>query len=83
LIEDVEYDDAESPAIGLVPAGVSWAAVRDHIKIVHGPLLVPGDGGYAGAWWTGTELAVTGDLGPDQDEAMGEFRQFLLDRGET
>jgi hypothetical protein len=83
LIDDLEYDDAESPAIGVAPAGVSWDAVRDHIKIQHGPLLVLDAGQYAGAWWTGTALAVEAGLGDDLDAAIDEFRQFLLDRGET
>jgi hypothetical protein len=70
LIDDLEYDDTESPAIGVAPAGVSWDAVRDHIKIQHAPLLVRDGDQYAG-------------LGDDLDAAIDEFRQFLLERGET
>ena len=33
MLEDLEFDDADAPAIGLVPPGVSWEQVRDHIKI--------------------------------------------------
>ena len=40
MLEDLEFDDSDSPAIGLVPLGVSWAQVRDHIKIAHHSLLV-------------------------------------------
>ena len=40
MLEDLAYDYSEEPAIGLVPPGTSWDEVRDHIKIVHGPLLV-------------------------------------------
>lgn len=83
MISDLDYDDTESPAIGITPEGVSWDEVRDHIKIQHAPLLVLDGGQYAGAWWTGTALAVEPDLGDDLDAAIGEFRQFLLDRGET
>jgi hypothetical protein len=58
--------------------------VRDHIKIVHAPLLVrPEDTGpYVGVYWDGTKLVVAEDLGPDQEQAVSEFRDFLRDRGE-
>ena len=85
MLEDLEFDDSDSPAIGLVPPGVSWDEVRNHIKIAHPHLLVPSAGGdnYAGAYWTGTEMAVIDDLGPDQDEAIGEFRAYLQEHDET
>ena len=84
MLDDLSYDDSDSPAIGLVPAGVSWAAVEDHIKIAHHPLLVPleDSGQYVGAYWAGTKLVVAEDLGPDQDEAVTEFRELLRERGE-
>ena len=86
MLEDLEFDDSVSPAIGLVPPGVSWEQVRDHIKIAHHSLLVPphADGGqFVGAYWTGTDMVVIGDLGPDQDQAVEDFRVLLHDRGET
>lgn len=85
MLEDLEYDDSEPPAIGLVPAGTGWEDVRDHIKIAHHPLLVLAEGGgqYAGAYWTGTAMVVTDDLGPDQDEAVSEFREFLREHGQA
>jgi hypothetical protein len=85
VFDDLEYDDSESPAIGLVPAGVSWEEVQNHIKIAHNPLLVPlGDcAQYVGAYWAGTKLVVTEDLGSDQDLAVREFREFLRERGEA
>jgi hypothetical protein len=85
VLEDLEFDDSGSPAIGLVPPGLSWEQVQDHIKIAHHPLLVPSaDGGqYAGAYWTGTEMVVTEDLGSDQDQAVEEFRAFLQEHGEV
>lgn len=85
MLDDLEYDDSEAPAIGLVPAGVSWEEVQNHIKIAHNPLLVPlGDRAeYVGAYWADTELVVAEDLGPDQDEALSEFREFLHERGEA
>jgi hypothetical protein len=86
MLDNLEFDDSDSPAIGLVPPGVSWAQVRDHIKIAHHSLLVPppADGGdFAGAYWTGTELVVIDDLGPDQDQAIDDFRAVLQDLGET
>jgi hypothetical protein len=83
VLHDLTYDDSEGPSIGLVPAGVSWAEVEDHIKIAHHPLLVPDDDGeYAGAYWTGTKMVVAEDLGSDQDEAVAEFRDLLRERGE-
>jgi hypothetical protein len=84
VLEDLEIDDNGPPAIGLAPPGVSWREVRDHIKIAHHPLLVrPADAaGYAGAYWTGTDMVVVGDLGPDQDEAIDEFRAFLQEHDE-
>jgi hypothetical protein len=85
VLEDLDIDDSDSPAIGLVPPGVSWEEVRDHIKIAHQSLLVlpAGRDQYAGAYWTGTEMVVVDDLGPDQDEAVEEFRALLRERGET
>jgi hypothetical protein len=86
VLDDLEFDDSDAPAIGLVPPGVSWAQVRDHIKIAHHSLLVPppADGGeFAGAYWTGTDMVVLDDLGPDQDQAIDEFRALLQDLGET
>jgi hypothetical protein len=85
VLDDLEYDDSESPAIGLAPVGATWDEVRDHVKIVHSPLLVwPEDGAeYAGAYWAGTEVVIADDLGPDQDEAVSEFRDLLRERGEA
>jgi len=86
MLDNLEFDDSDSPAIGLVPPGVSWAQVRDHIKIAHHSLLVPppeGGGDFAGAYWTGTEMVVIDDLGPDQDQAVDDFRAVLQDLGET
>ena len=85
MLEDLEFDDSDSPAIGLVPPGVSWEQVRDHIKIAHHHLLVPSAGGddYAGAYWTGTDMVVLDDLGSDQEQAIDEFRTFLQEHDET
>jgi hypothetical protein len=86
VLDDLDIDDSDSPAIGLVPPGVSWDQVYDHIKIAHHSLLVPpaADGGqFAGAYWTGTHMVVLDDLGADQDEAVDEFRARLQERGET
>jgi len=86
MLDNLEFDDSDSPAIGLVPPGVSWAQVRDHIKIAHHSLLVPppaGGGDFTGAYWTGTEMVVIDDLGPDQDQAIDDFRAVLQDLGET
>jgi hypothetical protein len=86
VLDDLEFEDSDSPAIGLVPPGVSWDQVYDHIKIAHHSLLVPppADGGdFAGAYWTGTELVVIDHLGPDQDQAIDDFRATLQDLGET
>ena len=85
VLDDLEYDDSESPAIGLVPAGVPWDDVQDHLKIAHHPLVVLPEGGteYAGVYWTGMAMAVIGDLGSDQDQAIGEFREVLRERGEV
>jgi hypothetical protein len=85
VLDDLTYEDSESPAIGLVPAGVSWEEVQDHIKIAHHPLLVPlaASGEYVGAYWAGTQPALAEDLGSDQDQAIREFRKFLRDHGEV
>lgn len=85
MLDDLAYDDSEPPTIGLVPEGVSWADVHDHIKIAHSPLLVgpDGSGQYSGAYWASTQMVVVGDLGPDQDQALEEFRDYLVERGET
>ncbi len=32
--------------------------------------------------WDGTKMIVAEDLGPDQDEAVAEFRELLRERGE-
>ncbi len=85
MLDDLDIDDSGSPAIALVPPGITWQQVRDHIKIAHHHLLVPSaDGaGYAGAYWTGTDMAVVEDLGPDQDDAIDEFRAYLTEHDET
>ena len=85
MLENLEFDDSDSPAIGLVPPGVSWDEVRDHIKIAHPICWCRSAGGdkYAGAYWTGTKMAVVEDLGPDQEQAIDEFRAFLHEHGET
>ena len=85
MLDDLEYEDSESPAIGLVPADVSWEDIQDHIKIAHHPLVVLPEGGteYAGVYWTGTAIAVIEDLGSDHDQAIRELREFLRERGEA
>jgi hypothetical protein len=85
VLDDLEYDDSEPPTIGLVRAGVPWEDVQDHIKIAHHPLLVLPEGSaqYAGVYWTGTKMVVTENLGPDQEQAISEFRGLLVERGET
>ena len=85
MLEDLEFDDSDSPAIGLIPPGVTWAEVRDHMKIAHHPVLMPpADGAeYAGAYWTGTDMVVIPDLGSDLQEAVDEFRVFLQEHDET
>ena len=84
VLHELDYDDSDAPAIGLVPPGVTWDDVYDHIKIAHHPLLVALDDGadHAGAYWDGTKMIVAEDLGPDQDEAVAEFRDLLRERGE-
>ncbi len=84
MLDGLGYDDSEPPSIGLVSPGTSWQEVYDHIKISHNFLLVETepDGEYAGAYWTGTEMIVLDDLGPDQDEALDDFRDQLRQRGE-
>ena len=85
VLDDLEYDDSESPTVGLVPAGVPWEDIQDHIKIAHQPLVMLPEAGaeYAGVYWTGTALAVVGDLGSDHDQAISEFRMTLRERGEA
>lgn len=85
MLDDLEYDDSEPPTIGLVRAGVSWEDVQDHVKIAHHPLLVLPEGSaqYAGAYWAGTTMVVADDLGPDQEQAICEFRDLLRERGEA
>jgi len=85
VLEDLEIDDGGTPAIGLVPPGVSWEEVRDHIKIAHNHLLVLPDGNseYSGAYWSGTDMVVLPDLGEDRDEAIDEFRAWLTEHDET
>ena len=84
MLEDLEFDDAGRYQTDRGRAGVSWQQVRDHIKIAHHHLLIPpADGGdYTGAYWTGTKMALVEDLGPDQDDALDEFRAFLAEHDE-
>ena len=85
MLDDLEYDDIESPTIDLVPVSVPWADIQDHIKIAHQPLVVVPEAGaeYLGVYWTGTAIAVVEDLGPDHDQAISEFRMSLRERGEA
>ncbi len=84
MLDGLSYDDSEPPSVGLVPAGTSWDDVYDHIKIAHNFLLVETERGgeYAGAYWTGSEMIVLDDLGPDLDQALDDFREQLRQRGE-
>ena len=85
MLGDLSYDDSDEPGIGLVPAGAAWEEVEDHIKIVHGPLVVgPDDSGqYAGAYWASARMVIEPDLGSDLDEAVSEFRAILRERGQV
>lgn len=84
MLEGLTYDDNDFPPIGVVASGTSWKDVVDHIKIAHDFLVIPpdGDGSWSGAYWTGTEMTVMQDLGPDQDEAVENLREELRGRGE-
>ncbi len=82
MLDSLTYDDSEPPSIALAPAGTSWDAVLDHIKIAHDFMLVTDGGEYAGAYWTGTAMMVLDGLGTDQDAALDEFREQLRQRGE-
>ena len=57
--------------------------MRDHITFAHHHLLVLDDGDYTVAYWTGTDMALVTDLGPDQDEAILQFRAYLQEHDET
>lgn len=85
MLDDLGCDDSDSPAIGLVPAGISWDEVHDHLKIAHSPLLIePDDGGeYAGAYWADTRMVVAEQLGTDQEQALEDFRKLLRERGQA
>jgi hypothetical protein len=85
VLDDLATDDSDSPAIGLVPVGVSWEEVHDHLKIVHNPLLVPLDdsGQYVGAYWADAKMVIAEDLGSDQEQAVQEFREVLREQGEA
>ena len=84
MFQEVDVDDTELPAITVIPQSATWDEVYDHIKISHAPLLVipEGEEDYVGAWWTGTAMVKTEELGPDLDEAITDFRQYLTDRGQ-
>ena len=84
MLDGLSYDDSEPPSVGLVPAGPAWDEVPAHIQIAHNFLLVETepDGEYAGAYWTGSEMIVLDDLGPDLDDALDDFREQLRQRGE-
>ena len=73
MLDDLEYDDSDAPTIGLVPDGISWADVRDHIKLAHAPLLVPpaSGGDYTGAYWTGTDMVLAAGPGPGPGRGPG------------
>ena len=85
MLDGLGYDDSEPPSIGLVPPGTSWQEVYDHIKISHSPLLMLAEdtGEYVGVYWSSSRPNLAEDLGPDQDEAVEEFREFLRDHGQV
>jgi hypothetical protein len=84
VLDDVSYDDGESPAIGIAPPGTTRQQAADHIKIAHSPLLIAGpDGEYTGVYWTGTRMVLIEGLGSDQDEALADFRASLRELGEA
>ncbi|HEY3953863.1 MAG TPA: hypothetical protein VGM53_10835 [Streptosporangiaceae bacterium] len=84
MLEDLDVDDSAAPAIAIAPAGASWDEVADHVKIMHNPVLVGpgGDGEYTGAYWAGNRLMMAESLGTDQDDALADLRDILLDRGD-
>jgi uncharacterized protein (DUF849 family) len=82
VLDGLTYDDLEPPSVAIVPPDTAWTEVLEHIKIAHDFLLVQTGGEYQGAYWTGTEMAVIADLGPDADAALDEFRALLRQRGE-
>ncbi len=83
MLDGLAYDDSEPPSIALVPPGTSWeAGARSHQDRARFPARPRAAGGYAGAYWTGTQMVVLDDLGTDQDEALDEFREQLGQRGE-
>jgi hypothetical protein len=85
VLDDLDYDDSDAPAIAIAPAGATWQDVQDHVKIAHMPLVVEvaDGGGYAGAYWASTRMVVVDDLGPDLQDAVAEFREILRERGEA
>ncbi len=85
MLDNLDVDDSESPAIGIVPAGVRWHDVQDHLRIGRSPLLLPIDDGgqYRGLYWTQAKPIVVGELGTDQEQAISEFREVLRERGEA
>lgn len=84
MFDGMAYDDSDFPAIGLVPLDASWDDILDHIKIAHDFLLIQpgGDGCWTGAYWADSEMVVVEGLGPNEGEALEEFRQELRERGE-
>ncbi|MEP7024809.1 MAG: hypothetical protein ABJB47_13625 [Actinomycetota bacterium] len=85
MLQDLAHDDGDVPPISFVPAGVPWQDVQDHIKISHSPLLVQLEdtGEYIGVYWSSSRANIADDLGPDLDEAVQEFREYLRDHGEV
>jgi len=35
MLDDLDYDDSDSPAIAIAAAGTTWQDVQDHVKIAH------------------------------------------------
>ena len=85
MLEDLEFDDSRLARDRPGAARRLVGQVRDHIKIAHHHLLVPSADGddYSGVYWTGTDMAVVEDLGPDPEEAIDEFRAYLQEHDET
>ncbi len=78
----ITIDASEPPEVGMVPDSLGWGDVEGYVRITKRPVLAPmqeGHGKFGGIFWNPAKAAVdaTEDLGPGQQEALGQFREFL------
>jgi hypothetical protein len=82
MADKITFDSTEPPDIGVAQPGTTSRELEDYIRVAHRPVLAlpPGEDQYKGMYWEIATATVktTDSLGKDRDDALSQFRAFLL-----